>query len=80
MAKEPQANPRYQSAFMRVELAAHQPNFVALSVDSLGQKKLSKNPLRPPEEEATKYEIAHVGPKIEYRAAGATASRRRRDR
>jgi len=59
---------------MRVELAAHQPNFVALAVDSLGQKKLSKNPLRPTAPEATKYEITHVGPKIEYRPAGAPSS------
>ena len=74
MAKEPAANPQYQSAFMRVELAAHQPSFVALAVDSLGQKKLSANPLRLPAANATKYEITHAGSKIEYRPVGAPAS------
>jgi hypothetical protein len=73
-AKEPGNNPQYQSAFVRVELAAHQPNFVALAVDSLGQKKLSANPLRPPAAEGMKYEITHAGSKVEYRAVGAPPS------
>ena len=74
VAKEPGIRPQYQSAFMRVELAAHQPAFVALAVDSLGQRKLSANPLRPPDTTRTKYEITRVGPKIEYRPVGAPAS------
>ncbi|MGA8185823.1 MAG: hypothetical protein WB819_19515 [Terriglobia bacterium] len=47
--------PQYQSAFMRVGLAANQPAFVTLAVDSLGQKKLSVNPLRPPAVGKTRY-------------------------
>lgn len=73
-AQDPASAPRYQSAFMRVELAAHQPNFAALAVDSLGQKKLSTNPLRPPAATQNRYEITHVGPKIEYRPAGSPSS------
>ncbi len=38
----------YQSAFLRAELAPDQPAFTLLTVDSLGEKKLFKNPLRPP--------------------------------
>jgi hypothetical protein len=33
---------------MRVELAPHEPSFVALAMDSLGQKKLNASPLKPP--------------------------------
>ncbi len=65
---------QYQSAFMRVDLAAHQPAFVALVVDSLGKKNLSANPLRPPVATGTKYHVTQVGPKFEYRRADAPAS------
>ncbi len=74
MAKERGASPQYESAYMRVELAARVPNFAALAVDSLGQKKLSKNPLRPPATNGKEYAITRVGRKIEYRVAGAPAS------
>lgn len=59
---------------MRVELAANQPAFVALAVDSLGKKKLSANPLRPPVATATKYDVTRVGRKFEYRRTGAPSS------
>ncbi len=74
VAKEPGSGPQYQSAFMRVELAAHEPNFTALAVDSLGQNKLSKNPLRPPAADAKEYQITRMGPQVEYRVAGAPSS------
>jgi hypothetical protein len=61
---------RYQSAFMRVELAQDQPAFVVLSVDSLGKSKLSVNALRPPAKPEMKYELHHFGSNYEYRPSG----------
>jgi Bacterial alpha-L-rhamnosidase 6 hairpin glycosidase domain len=66
--------PQYESAFMRVSLAANQPAFVTLAVDSLGHKKLSVNPLRPPAAGKTRYEVTRSGAKIEYRPVGAPRS------
>ncbi len=65
---------QYQSDFMRVQLASDQPAFVTLAVDSLGQKKLNANPLRPPRTTATKYRITRDGSKIEYRPVGASGN------
>ncbi len=62
---------RYQSAFMRVELAPDQPALVSLAVDSLGKNKLSVNPLRPPGPAETTYEVRQVGTTYEYRPKGA---------
>ncbi len=61
---------RYQSAFMRVELAQDQPAFVALAVDSLGKNKLSLSALRPPARPERTYELSHVGSRFEYRPSG----------
>jgi hypothetical protein len=61
---------KYQSAFMRVELAQDQPAFMALAVDSLGKNKLSVSALRPPARPEGTYELNHVGSKYEYRASG----------
>lgn len=60
-SNEPANTPHFQSAFLRVELAADQPAFTALTVDSLGTKKLGKNPLRPPGKPGQKYELRRVG-------------------
>ena len=61
---------RYQSAFMRVELAPDQPALVALAVDSLGKNKLSVSPLRPPAAPQGTYALRRVGSTFEYRARG----------
>ena len=71
MANEPVDAPQFQSSFMRVELAADQPAFTVLAVDSLGTKKLAKNPLRPPAKPDKTYEVRRVGRRYEYRPAGA---------
>lgn len=73
-SNEPANTPHFQSAFLRVELAADQPAFTALTVDSLGTKKLGKNPLRPPGKPGQKYELRRVGGKFEYRPAGSPSS------
>ena len=62
----------YQSAFMRVELAPNQPALVSLAVDSLGKKKLSVNPLRPPAPAETTYEVRRVGDAFRYSPSGAS--------
>jgi hypothetical protein len=56
---------------MRVELALDQPAFTVLSVDSLGTKKLAKNPLRAPGKPDKSYEVRRLGRRFEYRPAGA---------
>lgn len=57
---------KYQSDFMRVELARDQPTFVALTVDSLGKRKLDKNPVKLPPPTTEKYRARHIGSRIEY--------------
>jgi hypothetical protein len=69
-AAEPTGAPQYQSAFMRAELAADQPAFVALALDSLGKSKLSMSPLRTLPSPASKYELRRTGDRFEYHAAG----------
>jgi hypothetical protein len=71
-ANPPDNTLQYQSAFMRVELAADQPALVSLAVDSLGKNKLSVNPLRPPAKVGTAYGVRHVGSSFEYRQAAAS--------
>jgi len=61
---------QYRSPFLAVELAADQPNFAALSVDSLGKGKLDVNamlPLAP----SSRYAVTRNGETIEYRVPGA---------
>ena len=70
-ASEPAAAPQYQSPYLRVGLAPDQPAFTVLAVDSLGKKKLEKNPIRLPGKSAQAYEVRRVGQRYEYRPAGA---------
>ena len=72
-AKEPGQKPRYESPFLRVELAPDQPAFVALAVDSLGKNKLGVNALRPPAKQGKAYELTRTGDRFEYRPVGAPA-------
>ena len=73
MANEPGDAPQFQSSFLRVELASDQPAFTVLTVDSLGTKKLAKNPLRPPANPDKSFQLRRVGQKFEYRPTGALA-------
>ncbi len=70
-AQEPVDSPQFKSLFMRVELAADQPAFTALTVDSLGLNKFGSNPLRPPAHPGKPYELRRFGRRFEYRPAGA---------
>jgi hypothetical protein len=64
---------RYKSAFLRVQLAAEQPAFTVLSVDSLGKGRLEVSPLRKPS--ATKrYTALRSAKRCEYREVGAPAN------
>ena len=73
-AGEPGQAPHFQSAFLRAELAPNQPAFALLTVDSLGEKKLFKNPLRPPAAPGKSYELRRAGKWFEYRVAGQPGS------
>src|SRR5208283_4336257 len=64
LANEPADTPQFQSSFMRVELASDQPALTVLAVDSLGTKKLAKNPLRTPGKPDKPYEVRRDGPKF----------------
>ncbi len=63
---------QYGSRFLGVQMAADQPNFQSLAVDSLGKSKLSLNVMLPLVEPGRKYEVSHNGNAIEYRFAGAS--------
>jgi hypothetical protein len=65
-------NLQYGSSFLRVQMAADQPNFKSLSVDSLGKGKLDLNVMLPLAEPGRKYEVSHNGDTTEYRVAGAS--------
>jgi len=69
-ANQPTGVPQFQSSFLRVELAPDQPAFTVLTVDSLGKKKLAKNPLRAPAASGRAYELRKTGTRFEYRRAG----------
>src|SRR5579862_6146502 len=73
-ADEPARVLQFQSSFLRVELAPNQPAFKVLSIDSLGKKKLEKNPLRPPAVPTKTYELRRAGQRFEYRPADAPES------
>jgi len=72
--EEPGSSPKYQSAFLRIELAAQQPGFTALAVDSLGKSKLSVSSLRPLIASGDHFVLSHAGSKYEYRLVGAPAN------
>jgi hypothetical protein len=74
MANEPAVAPQFQSSYLRVELSPNQPAFTVLAVDSLGKKKLSKNPLRTPVAAGKSYEVRKSGTRFEYRLAGSPGS------
>lgn len=71
LAAQQSSKIQYQSAFMKVEVAPDQPAFVTLAVDSLGKKKLSVNPLRPPAPATRTFALHRGDDTFEYRAIGA---------
>ena len=73
LAKDPVGTPQFRSSSMRVELAADQPAFTVLEVDSLGTNKLTGTPLRPPAKPGKSYEVQRVGPRVEYRPTGTSS-------
>ena len=73
--EEPSNSPKFQSAFLRVELARDQPAFAALAVDSLGKNKLSVNSLRPPARPGNNYQLSRTGSRFEYRPASTPSGR-----
>ena len=60
----------YRSSFLRVGMAADQPNFRAFAVDSLGKNKLDVNVMLPLAAPGSKYEASRNGQTIEYRQTG----------
>ena len=63
----------YRSPFFQVEMAADQPNFRSLAVDSLGKNKLDVNVMLPLAANQSRYEASRNGQTIEYRQAGESA-------
>ena len=61
----------YRSPFFRVQLAAGQPGFAELAVDSLGKSKLDLNVMLPLGAVPSHYAAIREGPHIDYRAVGS---------
>ena len=61
----------HASPFLRVAMAADQPYFSQLAVDSLGKNKLDRNLMLPSPPAASRYEVARAERTIEYRVAGS---------
>ncbi len=61
----------YSSPFFRLQLAADQPGFAELAVDSLGKSKLDLNVMLPVGAPATQYVASREGSRLEYRVAGS---------
>jgi hypothetical protein len=57
----------FESSYLRVEMAANQPNFAVLAVDSLGKGKLDLNAMLPVGKPDQTYSAVRQGNTIEYR-------------
>jgi len=57
----------YRSKFFKVQLAPDRPNFISLSVDSLGTNKLDVNVMLPLPEIGARYHVSRQGDVFEYR-------------
>jgi hypothetical protein len=68
LTKEPVDKLQFQFSFMRIELAPGQPAFTVLTVDSLGSKKLTGNPLRAAAKPDKAYEVRGVGQTYEWKS------------
>ncbi|MCX6624489.1 MAG: hypothetical protein NTY38_26185 [Acidobacteria bacterium] len=61
----------HRSSFLRIALAAEQPNFSQLAVDALGKSKLDRNLLLPLPAPAARYDVIRKGAAIEYHFRGS---------
>jgi hypothetical protein len=62
----------YRSRFLRVQMAADQPNISLLSVDSLGQDRLAGNVMQPLPPAGQAYRATHNSTAVEYRLPETT--------
>jgi hypothetical protein len=60
--------------YYRATLAANQPNFTELAVDSLGKEKLAVNVMLPLKDDAPKYSAVRKGRSVEYRLEGSSVA------
>jgi Bacterial alpha-L-rhamnosidase 6 hairpin glycosidase domain len=64
----------FLSAWLRVQMAADQPGFIALAVDSLGKNKLDENVMLPLAQSTTRYRVTRENRTIRYSLAEAEDS------
>jgi hypothetical protein len=64
----------FQTPYYRATLAADQPNFTELAVDSLGKAKLTMNVMLPVAKSTPKYAAVRAGESVEYRQEGSSAA------
>jgi len=60
-------NLEYRSRFFKVKLAPDRPDFISLSVDSLGTNQLDVNVMLPPSPTDVRYHVWRHGDMVEYR-------------
>jgi hypothetical protein len=63
-------NLEYRSAFLRIQMAPNQPNFVILDVDSLGKNKLGGNLMLPLKTAGRQYKASREGDIWTYKLDG----------
>lgn len=68
---EPNPLPAYRSAFLRVQMAADQPGFTGLAVDSLGKGKLDRNAMLPLAPSELRFRVRQQGQSVIYSLPGA---------
>ncbi len=61
----------FQSAMFRVQMAADQPGFIALAVDSLGKNKVDGNVMLPLAKSTVGYKVSRENRTIKYSLAEA---------
>lgn len=64
----------FQTPYYRATLAADQPSFAELAVDSLGKAKLAVNVMLPVAKSAPKYVAVRTGESVEYRQEGSSVA------
>ncbi|MDR3717180.1 MAG: hypothetical protein P4K98_00160 [Bryobacteraceae bacterium] len=64
----------FHTPYYRATLAANQPNFTELAIDSLGKDKLAVNVMLPLKDDARKYVAVRKGQSVEYRLDGSGAA------
>jgi hypothetical protein len=64
----------FRTPYYLVTLAANQPTFTELAVDSLGKAKLAVNVMLPLAENAQNYRAVRSGQRVEYRRQGSNSA------